>query len=501
MNTVPGFLSRLVDKIEKKCLIPIRLRLYISGKQSKNRVPEVTAVLNSKFFDAQYYRETYQLDFNDLSLAAYYTYIGFRQGHNPSPSFSGEGYYWLRPDVKKLGQNPLAHYEFFGFREGVRPLSTSEFEQNKDLDDDIAAIETVKKQRKVALLVSHEMSLTGAPRALLNLAVTLKSLGVEPVFAMLIPGELEEEVRRAGLRCRLLMMQGMSGDPDFAAKVSKFVSLFDLILFNTIVALPLVENIRTLALPKVCWIHDGSYGFGCCPASPRFAALYPLYDKIFVVGDYAKQIALSYSDRNVEMENLYYGIGDLHHKSCGQTEHTEVRMIIAGTVDKRKGQDVLLDSLSLLAPEILRQLKIFVIGKAVDSEISNRLRQNAYGSVEMLGAIPHEQVLDYFMQMDILVCPSIDDPMPIVCTEALMLSKPVIVSDHTGTASLIKEGNNGYVIKAGDAQSLADAILKSVKAKSELPSMGKRARLVYEKYFTNEVFERNVKEKLLPLLR
>lgn len=501
MNVIQRFLSRLVDKVEKKYLIPTKLRLYVSGRNSKNRMAKISAVLNSKLFDAKYYRETYQLDLDDLSLAAYYTYIGFRQGHNPSPSFSGDGYYLLRPDVRECGMNPLVHYEKYGFREGVRPLTSSEFDKINILDSDIAEIEAIRRHRKVVLLVSHEMSLTGAPRALLNLAVTLRKFGVEPVVATLIPGELEEEAKRAGLISKLLMMQSMDLDSGYSAKVIRYVSLFDLILFNTIVALPLVEKVKSLAIPKVCWIHDGSYGFGCCPASWRFPVLYPLYDKIFVVGDYAKQIALSYSDGNVEMENLYYGIDDISHKSGGQSEHAEVIMIIAGTIDKRKGQDVLLDSLSLLAPEVLRQLKILIIGKTADLEISNRLRENTFGCIEISGVIPHEQVLDYFMQMDILLCPSIDDPMPIVCTEAMMLSKPVIVSDHTGTASLINEGENGYVVKAGDAQSLAKAIQKSVEAKSELPTMGKRARKVYEEHFTNEVFENNVRERLLPLLK
>lgn len=500
MNILPKFLSHLMDKIEAKWFIYQNLRRYKSEIHSKTRMHEIKAVHNSCFFEAQYYRETYQLDMDDLSLAAYYTYVGYRQGHNPSPSFSGKGYYWLRPDVRKYGMNPLLHYENYGFREGVKPISVLDFERRQISDADIAEIMALKKQGKVVLLISHEMSLTGAPRALLNLAVTLKNLGVEPVFSTLIPGDLEIEVNRSGLRYKLLMMQSMDQDSDFSEEIIEYISLFDMILFNTIVALPLVENIKSLTLPKVCWIHDGSYGFGCCSSSSRFSALYPLFDKIFVVGDYAKKIAVSYGDTNIEMENLYYGIDDLSCNACVQPKQSSVTMVLAGTIEKRKGQDILLDSLALLTPEILKQLKIIIIGKALDANMYNQLKKNKFECIEMLGVIPHEQILKHFTQMDILLCPSIDDPMPIVCTEAMMLSKPVIVSDHTGTASFIHDGENGYVVQANNPKSLAEAIIRSVEAKSELPVMGKRARKVFEDNFTNEIFENNVKEKFLPYL-
>ena len=82
----------------------------------------------------------------------------------------------------------------------------------------------------------------------------------------------------------------------------------------------------------------------------------------------------------------------------------------------------------------------------------------------------------------------------------MMLSKPIIVSDCTGTASFINDGDNGYIVKAGDAHSLAIAIEKAVKSKNLLPAIGKKARKVYESSFTNEAFEQRLKEKFIPVI-
>lgn len=500
MNILPKFFSHLIDIVKAKCLINFRLRGYRDEIYSKVRMSDIKKIFSSTYFAAKYYKETYNLDLNDLCLAAHYTYIGFKHGYNPSPFFSNDGYYCLRPDVRIHGINPLLHYLNDGFREGIKPITVSCFNEMRTSDPEIEEIKKIRKEKKIVLLLSHEMSLTGAPRALLNLAIILKRNGIEPVLATLFPGDLQAEVKRAGIIGKLLPMQCMNQDIAFSAKISEYISLFDLILFNTIVALPLVDNIKSLTIPKICWLHDGSYGFKGSPSSSRFASLYPLFDKIFVVGDYAKKIACSYGEKNIEMENLNYGIDDSHCEYQEQKEHDSVTMILAGSIEKRKGQDTLLDCLPLLGSDIIKQLKIYIIGGTIDTDIYCRLKNSKFNCLELLGVVPHEQVMSYFKKMDILLCPSLDDPMPIVCTEAMMLSKPIIVSDHTGTASFVDEGKNGYIVQAGVPESLAEAITKAVKAKSELPSMGKRARRVYEENFTNEIFEKNIKEKILSLL-
>lgn len=102
--------------------------------------------------------------------------------------------------------------------------------------------------------------------------------------------------------------------------------------------------------------------------------------------------------------------------------------------------------------------------------------------------------MELYRDMDVILCPSLDDPMPIVCTEAMIFGKPVIVSDHTGTASFITEGVTGYVVPAGDARALAKAIVKAVADKDKLPDMGRAARRIYDDHFTMQVFASHVKE-------
>ena len=102
-----------------------------------------------------------------------------------------------------------------------------------------------------------------------------------------------------------------------------------------------------------------------------------------------------------------------------------------------------------------------------------------------------------FTNVDIALSPSLDDPMPIVCTEAMALEKGVIVSENTGTASFIENGKNGYKVPAGDPLALAEVIERMVLYKDKLPMLGKAARKIYDDNFTMEIFEKNIKALIM----
>ena len=60
-------------------------------------------------------------------------------------------------------------------------------------EDEIIGINEQRKHSKTIILLTHEMSLTGAPRALFNLSLVLKKNGFYVMFVSLVPGPLEKE--------------------------------------------------------------------------------------------------------------------------------------------------------------------------------------------------------------------------------------------------------------------------------------------------------------------
>ena len=77
---------------------------------------DYSAIVNSPFFDEEWYRSTYDLD-GDVDCVDHYLNVGYARGFNPGPDFSTYVYLESNLDVKEEDMNPLLHYELFGRKE------------------------------------------------------------------------------------------------------------------------------------------------------------------------------------------------------------------------------------------------------------------------------------------------------------------------------------------------------------------------------------------------
>lgn len=96
------------------------LRLFrLVDKKTYNKKRHVLIIKKSALFDRIYYKKQYSdVDFSKITPEEHYLTIGYKEGTNPSSSFSTEEYYNENPDVKLIGMNPLLHYEISGRNEG-----------------------------------------------------------------------------------------------------------------------------------------------------------------------------------------------------------------------------------------------------------------------------------------------------------------------------------------------------------------------------------------------
>lgn len=69
-------------------------------------------------FDAEFYGEAYTDMHDKPDRLLHYMIHGWREGRDPSPSFSTAHYLETHPDIAKSGANPFLHYVLFGQNEG-----------------------------------------------------------------------------------------------------------------------------------------------------------------------------------------------------------------------------------------------------------------------------------------------------------------------------------------------------------------------------------------------
>jgi len=346
------------------------------------------------------------------------------------------------------------------------------------------------------LLLSHEMSLTGAPRALLSMAVTLKKQGYRPFILSMAGGGMEAEAEAAGIPVLV--------DP-FMQSVrfrngnlfEEFVATFPTVVFNTLPMILKAIPFGNLKSRKIGWVHEGTSFYKSIGCIPILSEALRALDEVYVVGEYAKKKLYNYTDDRSKIHGLLYGIeepAERRKEVKRFPDRRKVHFLMAGSVDSRKGADVLAEAMGLIPSRLRNSLVIHVAGKQTDRLIARRLRAMGGGMIDMMGEMSHDSLLECMEETDALLCPSVDDPMPIVCTEAMQMGKTVVTTVNTGTASFIENGVNGFVIPAGDPRALAGVIAGMVENRDKLAETGRKGREIYENYFRISVFEKNVRE-------
>ena len=119
--------------------------------------------------------------------------------------------------------------------------------------------------------------------------------------------------------------------------------------------------------------------------------------------------------------------------------------------------------------------------------------------IEFRGVAP--DLIPIFAGAGFLVLPSRVEGLSNVLLEAQSVGLPAIVSDIPGNRSVVTHGVNGWVVPVGDAQALAEAMVKLHRSPDLRAEMGRRARETIARDFAMPVVAARLEEAYRKLLR
>lgn len=153
-------------------------------------------------------------------------------------------------------------------------------------------------------------------------------------------------------------------------------------------------------------------------------------------------------------------------------------ILFASKFIPRKHAPLLVKAFAELDPNVRQQAELNLIGDGEDKrEIQAIIKNHGLGDqVKLLGFKNQTELPEYMAACDVFVLPSEREPFGLVINEVMNFAKAIITTNEVGAArDLVTNGDNGWVIPAGDSTALNIALSEAILDPERLTEMGKRS--------------------------
>lgn len=132
-------------------------------------------------------------------------------------------------------------------------------------------------------------------------------------------------------------------------------------------------------------------------------------------------------------------------------------VLFTGRLTVHKGVDILIKAARSINGEVI------ILGDGPErTNLENLIKQYDLKNVRILGYMsPKDQVnfKTFYSRADVYVAPSTwNEPLGLVILEAMAGRTPVIATRKGGVASIVKDGYNGYLVRARNAKEIAEKV-------------------------------------------
>lgn len=343
-------------------------------------------------------------------------------------------------------------------------------------------------QYKNVLLITHELSLSGAPHALIEMGRVLSELGYNVILASPKDGPAKSTAKKAGIK--IIIDERLEYDNlDYIEWI--YNNSFYMVVINTILLFYLLVNIKNVNKNIVWWIHDPELAYNNIPQR--------VYHKIdfsgiqmLAAGEIAANIFSRYNPC-VPITVFHYGLNNYNlHNHKKVFNDKKIHFVMVGTVSYNKGHDILNDALKYLSNNIKKNMTITCIGDNKNDYAKKLMKNIDSNIITFTGTIPHAAVINEISKSDCLICASRQEIMSIAVNEALMLEKLVIVSDNIGNVKYIDNNVNGFTFDAENSKELSKIMRNIINNYESASIIAENGREIFQKYFSNTVFKENI---------
>ena len=274
------------------------------------------------------------------------------------------------------------------------------------------------------------------------------------------------------------------------AKLLNFLSSVNFVVVNTACFAYMVDRLCEYRNGFVLWWIHESEQLGCYKFNKGIMIKKHSNLLIRSVSLLATEAFIKAHGMENVIKNLPLALPDRKVESLNKKESEKLVFAIIGVLSWIKGQDIFIKAFQKLEEVEKKQVEVWFIG-ADEGTFGEKIKQEIQNisQIKYLGTKPHEELLQMYKDIDVVVSTSRAETLSIVTAEGMMNKKGLLVSSSIGIAEYIKDKDNGLIFETENIDALLEKIRWILVNRSKLREMGARARETYESYFTINVFE------------
>ena len=369
-----------------------------------------------------------------------------------------------------------------------------------------------RKNKKISL-ISHDLSLSGGPKVIADLAYALKQQGFRVKVVSYFDGPMKKLLENYQIPVYVLPSMTAKGMSHRRVWIKNGCCLFNsfLLLFklnrrvvgNTYVTGHLLLILAILnPFYRIFWYLHESY-----PPSSL------LQKKTHLLAKLAKKRRGfhlwfgSHDTRAIWKQSGFEGVTHYWsglpacHETIKPIDKTFIDILSVGTVAPRKGVHYLIEAFTIGVNEgkIADNVRLTIIGFCEDITLCHEyvgdlilqvVKSGLHDRIRLIPGLQANELEAYYHEADLFVQSSVLECLPLALFQAMSLGLPIVTTDVNGCVEAIEDGKHGYVCSPRNSRILLETILKSLNDPTRSWKMGREAQKHFnEKFCLQKNFE------------
>ena len=344
------------------------------------------------------------------------------------------------------------------------------------------------------LIISHDLSASGAPKIVYQIAALLKKEGHFVVVTAPNDGYYRHALQSLGIPVIVDTMILKRQQP-----VLDFAKNFDAVIANTVITWPAVRQLANF-VDLYWYLHESELIGELVHTEPELRVALSGAKDVWVASVRGERYVRRYRK---DVFSLECGLDDWPPaKPAGAVPpsgaETPIVISVIGSYEPRKGQDLAVLGVRGLPADIAAKCELRMFGRVLDAAFHTKVLGLARGASNILvgGELTPDQCLDELQKSDIVLVPSRDDVLSLVALDALRAGKVLVCSPAVGVVEYLRTPNCAVIARSTSAGDLTEAIVRAINQRGAWPSIGHEARKIFERNFSMQTFERRLLERL-----